>query len=160
MKNIERIRSVAENDLVELLHEMPFDCAERCPDFGLGCLGECTHDAGRDIIREWLETDDCNFKGKLSMTENKKIESALLLVGRLKEMMNGQYPGDFRTIREAVKKQMPKEIGELYKSEIEELPGKFILSGNCPICGSAVHKKHVYCWNCGQRIKWPEDQHY
>ena len=44
MKNIDRIKSMSEEELTELFHEIPFDCAERCPDFGNGCLGTCTHD--------------------------------------------------------------------------------------------------------------------
>ena len=58
MKNIERIRNMDTNELVEFLHEASFDCAERCPDFASGCLRSCTRDAGRDIIREWLETEN------------------------------------------------------------------------------------------------------
>ena len=57
VKNIDRIRSMDESEMVEFLHEASFDCAERCPDFSCGCLSVCTHDAGRDIIREWLETE-------------------------------------------------------------------------------------------------------
>lgn len=57
VKNIDRIRSMDESEMVEFLHEASFDCAERCPDFSCGCLRVCTHDAGRDIIREWLETE-------------------------------------------------------------------------------------------------------
>lgn len=38
------------------------------------------------------------------MTEKEKIESALMVVEHLEEMLNGQYPGDFQTIRGAVKK--------------------------------------------------------
>ena len=58
MKNIDRIRSMDESELIEFLPESSFDCAERCPDFGCGCLRTCTHDAGRDIIREWLEAEN------------------------------------------------------------------------------------------------------
>ena len=57
VKNIDRIRSMNESELAELLHETPFDCANRCPDFDCGCLRTCTHGAGIDIIREWLETE-------------------------------------------------------------------------------------------------------
>lgn len=54
MKNIELLRTASEEDLIEILHETEFDCSERCPDFGSGCLGICTHDYGREFIREWL----------------------------------------------------------------------------------------------------------
>lgn len=57
MKNIDRIRNADVNDLVEILHEGPFDCANYCSEFGSGCLGTCTHDAGRDFIRDWLEEE-------------------------------------------------------------------------------------------------------
>ena len=57
MKNIDRIKSMSEEELTELLYGIPFDCAERCPDFGNGCLGTCTHDAGRDFIRDWLNEE-------------------------------------------------------------------------------------------------------
>ena len=30
MKNIDRIRSMDESELIEFLHESSFDCAERC----------------------------------------------------------------------------------------------------------------------------------
>ena len=58
MKNTDRIKSMSEEELTELFHEIPFDCAERCPDFGNGCLGTCTHDAGRDFIRDWLNEEN------------------------------------------------------------------------------------------------------
>ena len=57
MKNIDRIRSMNESELAEFLHEAPFDCANRCPDFDCVCLSTCTHGAGIDIIREWLKTE-------------------------------------------------------------------------------------------------------
>ena len=58
MKNTDRIKSMSEEEMTELFHEIPFDCAERCPDFGNGCLGTCTHDAGRDFIRDWLNEEN------------------------------------------------------------------------------------------------------
>lgn len=58
MKNIDRIRSMSEEELTELLYGIPFDCAEKCPDFENGCLGTCTHDAGRDFIRDWLNEEN------------------------------------------------------------------------------------------------------
>jgi len=42
---------MSEEELTELFHEIPFDCAERC-------LGTCTHDAGRDFIRDWLNEEN------------------------------------------------------------------------------------------------------
>lgn len=57
VKNIDRIRSMNESELAEFLQEASFDCANRCPDFDCGCLRTCTHGAGIDIIREWLETE-------------------------------------------------------------------------------------------------------
>ena len=54
MKNIERIKTMSEKELIELFHEIPFDCADQCPDFGCGCLKTCTHDCGREFIRNWL----------------------------------------------------------------------------------------------------------
>ena len=58
MKNIDRIRSMSEEELTELFHGIPFDCAEKCPDFGIGCFGTCKHDCGRDFIREWLNEEN------------------------------------------------------------------------------------------------------
>lgn len=58
MKNIERIKTMSEEELVELFHETPFDCADQCPDFGCGCLKTCTHDCGREFIRNWLNEEN------------------------------------------------------------------------------------------------------
>ena len=58
MKNIELLRTASEEDLIEILHEGPFDCANYCPEFGSGCLGTCTHDCGREFIREWLNEEN------------------------------------------------------------------------------------------------------
>lgn len=58
MKNIERIKTMSEEELVELFHEIPFNCADQCPDFGYGCLGTCTHDCGREFIRNWLNEEN------------------------------------------------------------------------------------------------------
>ena len=58
MKNIDRIRSMNEEELAELFHDIPFDCTERCPDFDYGCRGTCTHDDGREFIRAWLNEED------------------------------------------------------------------------------------------------------
>lgn len=58
MKNMDIIRNASEDELVEILHEQTFDCADRCPDFGSGCLGTCTHDCGRDFIRDWLNEEN------------------------------------------------------------------------------------------------------
>lgn len=57
MKRIDQIRNMKQSELVELFHETPFDCAERCPDFRYGCLATCEHDSGREMIREWLEEE-------------------------------------------------------------------------------------------------------
>ena len=56
-----------------------------------------------------------------------------------------------------MEKQIPMKIDEVYQARIEDMPGKYILSGNCPVCGSPVPKKHWYCWSCGQRLEWPEN---
>ena len=58
MKNIERIKTMSEKELIELFHEIPFDCADQCPDFGYGCLETCTHDCGREFIRNWLNAEN------------------------------------------------------------------------------------------------------
>ncbi|MFR5631591.1 MAG: hypothetical protein ACLUFH_01170 [Monoglobales bacterium] len=58
MKRIDKIKNMKPCEMVELFHEAPFDCAERCPDFGNGCLATCEHDAGREMIREWLEEEE------------------------------------------------------------------------------------------------------
>ncbi len=36
------------------------------------------------------------------MENSEKARSALMIVGHLEEMLNGQYPGDFRTIKAAL----------------------------------------------------------
>lgn len=118
-------------------------------------LGSAIENLAKKYYEEELE--EYALQESKELREIETGESALVVAGHLEEMMNGQYPGDFRTIRESVKKQIPRETGELYKTELEELPGKYILSGNCPICGSAAPKKHRYCWNCGQRLKWPKN---
>ena len=58
MKNIDRIKSMSEEELTELLYGIPFDCSERCPDSGNGCFGTCTHDDGREFIRDWLNEEN------------------------------------------------------------------------------------------------------
>ena len=58
MKNIDIIRSASEEDLIEILNEKAFDCDERCPDFGCGCMEKCEHDCGRDFIRDWLNAEN------------------------------------------------------------------------------------------------------
>lgn len=58
MKNIERIKTMSEKELIELFHEIPFDCANQCPDFGYECLETCTHDCGREFIRNWLNEEN------------------------------------------------------------------------------------------------------
>lgn len=63
MKNIELLRTASEKDLIEILHEMEFDCSERCPVFGCGCLETCTHDYGREFIREWLNEENQDLGG-------------------------------------------------------------------------------------------------
>lgn len=96
------------------------------------------------------------MKTKLTMKDSLKREKSMI------------FPQDFseHTLRAvahskncitALEKQIPKEISEIYQARIEEFPGKYILSGNCPVCGSAVPKKHWYCWSCGQRLIWPEN---
>lgn len=67
MKNIERIKTMSEKELIELFHEIPFDCADQCPDFGCGCLETCTHDCGREFIRNWLNAENQDFVEVLSM---------------------------------------------------------------------------------------------
>lgn len=56
-----------------------------------------------------------------------------------------------------MEKQIPMKIDEVYQARIEDIPGKYILSGNCPVCGSPVPKKYWYCWSCGQRLEWPDN---
>ena len=58
MKNIDIIRNASEEDLIEILHETRFDCYEKCPDYISGCLRTCTHDFGREFIREWLNEEN------------------------------------------------------------------------------------------------------
>lgn len=57
MKNIDHIKTMNEEELVELLYNRPFDCTKRCKDYGYGCLITCTHDDGREFIRAWLNEE-------------------------------------------------------------------------------------------------------
>lgn len=63
-----------------------------------------------------------------------------------------------QTAVEALKKQIPQKINEVYQARIEDIPGKCIIAGDCPVCGSPVPIKHWYCWSCGQRVKFSENK--
>lgn len=81
------------------------------------------------------------------MTEKEKIESALMVVGHLEEMLNGQYHGDFQTIRGLLKKQIPMKVEEIHVDEYF-----------CPACGSQSNCGDIcligdrYCPECGQAL--------
>lgn len=76
------------------------------------------------------------------MENSEKARSALMVVGHLEEMLNGQYPGDFRTIKAAIKKQIP------YKLKTQ--------NGDTGICECGVvteiTDEPFYCRYCGQRL--------
>lgn len=55
-----------------------------------------------------------------------------------------------------LKRQIPQEVRNIYPVEVKD-PGVYILTGNCPVCGSAVPAEHWYCWSCGQRLDWSQD---
>lgn len=40
-----------------------------------------------------------------------------------------------RNCIEALKKQIPQEVNDVYQAKIEDIPGKCILAGDCPVCG-------------------------
>lgn len=57
MENFTLLRIAIEEDLIEILHETRFNCHEKCPDYISGCLRTCTHDCGREYIKEWLHEE-------------------------------------------------------------------------------------------------------
>jgi len=59
------------------------------------------------------------------------------------------------TVR-ALKKQTSKQVDEVYSVVMEDMYNKYMWCTNCPSCSSCVPRRHLYCWNCGQKINWAE----
>ena len=92
------------------------------------------------------------MKTELTIEESLKREKGMI------------FPQDFsektllavahsRNCIEALEKQIPKAVHNIYPTEIEET-GTHILTGDCPVCGSPVPAEQRYCWSCGQRLEW------
>ncbi|WP_281550191.1 hypothetical protein [Murimonas intestini] len=56
----------------------------------------------------------------------------------------------------ALEKQVLKEVRNIYPSQGKET-GIYILTGDCPVCGSSVPAEQRCCGNCGQRLDWSLD---
>lgn len=96
------------------------------------------------------------MKTELTMEESLKRENGMIFPSDMSEHILLAVAHS-RNCIESLKKQIPQKINEVYQARIEDMPGKYILSGNCPVCGSPVPKKHWYCWSCGQRLKFPDN---
>lgn len=89
------------------------------------------------------------------MENSEKARSALMIVGHLEEMLNGQYPGDFRTIKAALEARIAKEPnyeGDGYAD------GKLVYdTWICPYCEKHYevdYDDYKFCPECGQKIEW------
>lgn len=95
------------------------------------------------------------MKTELTIEESLKREEKMIFVSDMSEHTLLAKSHSCNCIK-ALKKQIPLNVNEIYQARIEDIPGKCILAGDCPVCGSPVPVKHWYCWSCGQRLKFPE----
>lgn len=59
----------------------------------------------------------------------------------------------YRIATQALKKQTPKKVIELYELDKTYVYGMY---GECPSCKHTGLKQHshMYCWWCGQKLNW------
>nr|DAP98242.1 MAG TPA: PROTEIN/RNA Complex, archaeal, ribosomal, 50S, protein.0A [Caudoviricetes sp.] len=95
------------------------------------------------------------MKTELTIEESLKREKGMIFPSDMSERTLLAVSHS-RNCIDALKKQIPQKVNEVYQARIVDIPGKCISAGDCPVCGSPVPTKHWYCWSCGQRIKWPE----
>ena len=55
MTNGDKIRSMTDEEIVENLKPIKFDCSEVCNEFEKGCYYRCKHNVGKEFFLNWLK---------------------------------------------------------------------------------------------------------
>ena len=106
MKNFTLLRIATEEDLIEMLHETRFDCHEKCPDYKSGCLRTCTHDGGREYIKEWLhEESNPEREEEIMDRAINEIKSSGLYTERPRDLINEVINENKEKLIEEMKKE-------------------------------------------------------
>ena len=106
MKNFTLLRIATEEDLIEILRETGFNCHEKCPDYKSGCLRTCTHDGGREYIKEWLhEESNPEREEEIMDRAINEIKSSGLYTERPRDLINEVINENKEKLIEEMKKE-------------------------------------------------------
>ena len=82
------------------------------------------------------------------MNDYKKISESW---DKIKPIGRGSGKSFWLSVKVAVEKQIPKKI--LFSRNMMTKECSFV----CPYCARIVESVHTYCWNCGQKLDWNEE---